>query len=132
MHVPMIFSWPGQVRKGVVSQALVELVDIPQTLLEAAGLPEGEGMQGESLWPLLTGAVPPDVHKPYVLCEYLDALGMPDAAAHAGEHVLRRPLEAQRLSHATGRGSSTTSQADPSELNDLWDDPGASGAALRR
>ena len=78
VRVPMIVSWPGQVREGVVSEALVELVDLPQTLLEAAGLPEGEGMQGKSLWPLLTGAVPAGSHKPYVLCEYFDALGLPD------------------------------------------------------
>ena len=78
VRVPMIVSWPGQVREGVVSEALVELVDLPQTLLEAAGLAEGEGMQGKSLWPLLTGAVPAGSHKPYVLCEYFDALGLPD------------------------------------------------------
>jgi arylsulfatase A-like enzyme len=124
VHVPMIFSWPGRVREGVVSPALVELVDIPQTLLEAAGLPESDGMQGKSLWPLLTGAAPADVHKPYVLCEYFDALGMPDARhTRAGMYFDGRHKLCVYHSHGTGELYDL--REDPSEVRDLWDEPAA-------
>lgn len=124
VRVPMIFSWPGTVREGVVSEALVELVDIPQTLLEAAGLPEGEGMQGKSLWPLLTGAVPADAHKPYVLCEYFDALGMPDAR-HTRASMYFDGRWKLSVYHSHGTGELYDLREDPSEFRDLWEEPEA-------
>lgn len=123
VHVPMIFSSPGRVREGVVSRALVELVDIPQTLLAAAGLPEGEGMQGRSLWPLLVGEVPADRHKPYVLCEYFDALGMPDAR-HSRASMYFDGRWKLCVYHSHGTGELYDLAEDPSEVRDLWDDPG--------
>lgn len=122
VRVPMIFSWPGRVREGVVSEALVELVDIPQTLLQAAGLPEGEGMQGKSLWPLLTGEVPADFHKDYVLCEYFDALGMPDAR-HTRASMYFDGRWKLSVYHSHGTGELYDLAEDPSEVNDLWEDP---------
>ena len=46
VHVPMIWSLPDRFCSGMVSEALVELVDIAPTLLEAAGLDMPEAMQG--------------------------------------------------------------------------------------
>lgn len=43
--MPLIVSWPGTVREGLKSSALVELVDVAPTLLELAGLPVPEYMQ---------------------------------------------------------------------------------------
>lgn len=122
VHVPMIFSWPGRVREGVVSEALVELVDIPQTLLEAAALPAGEGMQGKSLWPLLTGEAPDGRHKPYVLCEYFDALGMPDAR-HTRASMYFDGRYKLCVYHSHGTGELYDLWEDPSEFRDLWGDP---------
>jgi arylsulfatase A-like enzyme len=120
VHVPMIFSQPGRVREGVVSEALVELVDLPQTLLEAAGLPEGEGMQGKSLWPLLTGAVPAGFHKPYVLCEYFDALGLPDPR-HTRASMYFDGRYKLSVYHGHGTGELYDLEKDPSEFRDLWE-----------
>jgi arylsulfatase A-like enzyme len=79
VHVPLIVSWPEGFRQGEVSEALVELVDIAPTLLEAAGLAVPEAMQGRSLAPILTGAADPHRHKAHVVCEYHDAIeGQPD------------------------------------------------------
>jgi arylsulfatase len=125
VRVPMIFSWPGHIREGVVSPALVELVDVPQTLLEGAGLPEGEGMQGRSLWPLLTGAVASEFHKPYVLCEYFDALGMPDAR-HTRASMYFDGRYKLSVYHSHGTGELYDLREDPSEFEDLWDEPDAS------
>jgi arylsulfatase A-like enzyme len=37
VRVPLIFSWPGHIKQGLKSDALVELVDIAPTLLELTG-----------------------------------------------------------------------------------------------
>ncbi len=79
VHVPLVISWPRRFKKGLRSNALVELVDLPQTLIEAAGLPVPEAMQGRSLLPILEGSVSPGKHKPYVTCEYFDAVDLPNA-----------------------------------------------------
>jgi arylsulfatase A-like enzyme len=122
VHVPMILSQPGRVREGVVSEALVELVDLAPTLLEAAGMPPGEGMQGKSLWPLLTGAVPAGVHKPYVLCEYFDALGLPEPR-HTRASMYFDGRWKLCVYHTHGTGELYDLAEDPSEFNDLWEDP---------
>lgn len=72
-HVPLIIAAPGLAQKGMRSTALVELMDIPQTLCDAAGIPYDAGMQGKSLWPLLTGNVHLSCHKETVYSEYYNA-----------------------------------------------------------
>jgi arylsulfatase A-like enzyme len=54
VRVPTAFSGPGFDGGGRVRQ-LVSLVDLPPTLLDAAGLPVPSTMQGRSLMPLLRG-----------------------------------------------------------------------------
>ncbi len=121
-RVPMIFSWPGHFREGVVSEALAELVDIPQTLLEAAGIAEPTGMQGRSLVPLLSGAAPLDTHKPYVLCEYFDALMIPDGNGTRASMYFDGRYKLN-VYHGLDLGELFDLQEDPSEFNDLWSDP---------
>ena len=130
VHVPMIFSWPGRVRAGVVSEALVELVDLPQTLLEAAGMAAGEGMQGKSLWPLLTGVVPADFHKPYVLCEYSTPSGCQSPGTR-GRACFSTGATSSASTTRTEPVSSTISRDDPAELTDLWEEPGSLELRLR-
>lgn len=73
VHVPLIIAWPGKIPAGRVSDALVELVDLAPTLCDAAGIPQDPGMQGRSLWPLLTGSQPLDLHRDSVYCEYYNS-----------------------------------------------------------
>src|SRR5690606_13236770 len=54
-RVPLVIRWPGRVDRGVVTDAMVSLVDLAPTLLEAAGLPTPEVMSGRSLLPVLSG-----------------------------------------------------------------------------
>ncbi len=53
LRVPLIFRWPGVVAPGMAIDATVELVDLMPTILELAGRRFPEGMQGDSLVPLL-------------------------------------------------------------------------------
>jgi arylsulfatase A-like enzyme len=52
---PLLVRWPGTVAPGSRSSEMVQNLDYAQTLLDAAGLPQPDDMQGESLIPLLTG-----------------------------------------------------------------------------
>lgn len=53
IRVPMLVRWPGRVPPGTVDSSLVTNVDIAPTLLEIAGVPVPQWMQGTSFLPLL-------------------------------------------------------------------------------
>jgi arylsulfatase A-like enzyme len=52
---PLIFRMPGAISAGAVDDNLVSAIDIMPTLLEAAGSPVPDGVQGKSLLSLATG-----------------------------------------------------------------------------
>jgi len=54
-HVPLLVRWPGNVRPGTVSEALVSGVDLAATLLDAVGLDAAPGMTGVSFLSELRG-----------------------------------------------------------------------------
>jgi arylsulfatase A-like enzyme len=54
IRVPMAFHGPGFDSGGQIRQ-LVSLIDLPPTLLHAAGLPVPDEMQGRSILPLVQG-----------------------------------------------------------------------------
>jgi arylsulfatase A len=56
-HVPLVVSWPGRVPAGASCDALVDLMDVMPTVVEAAGarLPEDRVIDGRSLLPLARG-----------------------------------------------------------------------------
>ncbi len=54
-RVPLIFVWPGQIAGGQRLSEPVSMIDVLPTVLELAGLPQPEVMQGQSLAPLLLG-----------------------------------------------------------------------------
>ncbi len=56
-NVPLIMRWPGKIKAGSVSDALIANVDFAPTALAAAGLgvPDDLGTDGVSQLPLLTG-----------------------------------------------------------------------------
>lgn len=59
-----IVRWPGRVKPGRVSDALIEYVDIVPTFLEAAGLPRPEIIDGRSFLAVLEGRAA--THKTHV------------------------------------------------------------------
>ncbi|MBW3624986.1 MAG: sulfatase-like hydrolase/transferase [Armatimonadetes bacterium] len=54
IRVPTVFAGPGFDR-GTIMEELVSLLDWPATLLDAAGIPVPDSMQGRSILPLLDG-----------------------------------------------------------------------------
>ncbi len=55
IRVPLIARWPGRIGAGKVSAAMVSLVDLLPTCLDAAGADAPEGLDGRSFLPVLTG-----------------------------------------------------------------------------
>lgn len=121
VRVPLIASWPGVVRAGHRSEDLVELVDLAPTLLDAANLSQYPGMQGKSLWPLLTGRTSSDHHRADVYCEYYNAMPFHrDPPAHAT--MLRTERHKLVAVHSLGAGELYDLEWDPNERRNLWDD----------
>ncbi len=68
VHIPMIMRLPGVLEPNNYP-GLASLVDVMPTLLEFAGQPIPEGLQGQSLVPWLTGAARSQTAPDLVFCE---------------------------------------------------------------
>ncbi|MCD1636423.1 sulfatase-like hydrolase/transferase [Martelella mediterranea] len=127
VHVPMLISWPGRTVAGI-SDALVELVDLPATLCDAAKVPRMYQDQGKSLFPLLTGKAPLNTHKDRVLSEFWDAISFPGSRGSRGSMYFDGRYKLN-IYHDVGEGELFDLETDPDEFVDLWNDP--DHAALR-
>ncbi len=122
VRVPLILSWPGVIEGGRSSEALVELIDVAPTLLEAAELPVPAGMQGQSLWPRLTGQASLDSHRDDVYCEYLNA--MPWHSNPSPYATMLRTASHKFVAfHGLDTGELYDLERDPSETTNRWNDP---------
>lgn len=126
VRVPLIWSFPGRFRDGLVSDALVELTDIMPTLMELSGLPIPESTQGRSLLPVLTGQASPDHHREFVRSEYYDAVDLPN---HTFGTMYRDRRYKLVVYHGLEVGELYDLEADPHEHHNLWNSP--SHAALK-
>jgi len=115
VRVPMIVAWPGVVKPGSRSDALVSSVDFFPTLLEAAGLKPkaGSALDGVSIVPALRGE---PFDRGAIFCHfphYVPATeNLPAASVWEGDWKLLRFF-------CDGEG-----QKDRHELYNLRDDPG--------
>ncbi len=125
VRVPLIFSWPGQIESGLVSDALVELIDIAPTLLELAGIPAPALMQGRSLLPILRGAADPGQHRDFVRSEFYSALNSIERQQFTCSYatMLRDQRYKLVVYHDYEPGELFDLDKDPGEFDNLWDDP---------
>ena len=65
LRVPMIARWPGRIAAGRVDKHPWAFWDLLPTLTEAAGARTPSGLDGRSMWPLLTGHKPPGARPLY-------------------------------------------------------------------
>jgi arylsulfatase A-like enzyme len=122
VHVPLIISWPEKFQKGLRSNALVELVDLAPTLLEATGIEIPYFIQGLSLMLLLEGKA--DHHKDYVISEYNNSLAAAQSHSHGTMYFNGR----YKLIVYNGEdiGELFDLESDPDEFDNLWYDPASS------
>lgn len=123
VRVPLIFCWRGQILEDQVSDALVELVDLAPTVLDAVGIEVPYYMQGKSLLPLLRGETDIHTHKASVVCEFNDSLGSAEhnMPTHATMNFDGRYKTV--VYHGHGFGELFDLQEDPGEFTNLWDYP---------
>jgi arylsulfatase A-like enzyme len=55
IRVPLIAAWPGVIRPGMRTAAMVQWIDLLPTLIAAAGGPAPAGIDGRSFLPVLRG-----------------------------------------------------------------------------
>lgn len=120
-HVPLIFSCPGRIGSGIVSGALVELVDVAPTILELLGMEVPYYMQGRSLAGILTGAAAPDHFRDSVYSEFYSCL----KGCH--EDIFATMYFDGRFKlvtyHGKKYGELYDLKDDPGEFCNRWDDP---------
>ena len=124
IRVPLILSWPGHFKAGLKSDALVELVDLVPTLLDALHMPIPNRVQGKSLFDICTGKAGPHNHKDHIYAEYY--VGQP-----FHRHLKPDPLVTmvRNRTHKCAVyagievGELYDLRADPDEFDNLWDDP---------
>jgi arylsulfatase A len=107
-HVGFIASWPGVIKPGQISDALVDFSDVLPTLSGAAGIPTPPDIDGVSLLPVFLGK-PEARKKEAIYCWYESEGKRAKASQHARDQ--RHKL------YATGKFFDTV--ADPEEKNDL-------------
>ena len=64
LNVPFVIRWPGTVKAGTRTDALVSFADVLPTMLDIAGVSLPEDLDGKSFKPLLQGIT--DTHQEYV------------------------------------------------------------------
>ncbi|MGN6547153.1 MAG: arylsulfatase [Aureliella sp.] len=108
IRVPMIARLPGKIAAGAVNDTPSYFPDWFPTLCDAVGLDQPSGLDGQSLWPVLTGKGTLQSHRPmiWVFPEYTGQV-----AVRLGDMKLVR----QKLK---------TKKPGPWEVYDLVKDPG--------
>jgi arylsulfatase len=118
-RVPLMIRWPNRFKAGTKVDAMVELIDLAPTLLEAAGIPVPSGMQGRSLTPLLTGQT--KEHRDSVYMEYLDANATYPIPPMMS--CVRTEKWKLTMCDKPRSGELYDLEKDPGEFNNLWNDP---------
>lgn len=103
-HVPLIFAGPG-ITGGQICTQPAELLDIYPTLLEVAGLPAREGLEGHSLVPQLKDVTAPRAWPAIT-------------TANAGNHAVRSSRW-RYIRYADGSEELYDMNADPNEWTNL-------------
>lgn len=118
---PLLVRWPGVARAGSRNTALVSVLDLAETFLEAAGLPVPGDMQGRSLIPLLRGQTPSDWRASFYY-HYYEFPGPHSVRKHYGVVTDRYKLF-HFYEPEMNYWTLIDREKDPHELKNVYDDP---------
>ena len=114
-HVPLIARWPGEITPEQTIDQLVQWVDLPATFLEAAACAPGQGVQGDSLLPLMRTQT--REWRDWALSEYRDSGFTTDPK------IMTTMLRHEQWKFIIWHGSPATEGQRNGELYDLSADP---------
>jgi arylsulfatase A-like enzyme len=118
---PLIVRWPGVAVPGARSSAMVSIIDLPETMLEAAGQPIPADMQGRSLVPILRGRTPADWRQSFYY-HYYEFPGVHSVRRHYGVITDRYKLF-YFYEPDVNYWTLIDRREDPHELKNVYDDP---------
>ena len=138
IRIPLVARYPRSGAAGYVSDEMIMNVDFAPTILDFAGVPIPEGMQGRSLRCLMEGKSPPDWRQSIYYAYYENSWELRDK----GDDAMAEPYQ-YFTAHRIGphRGVRTARfklieyygegdywelfdlQEDPNELRNLYSDP---------
>jgi arylsulfatase A-like enzyme len=115
LKTPLIVRWPGHVKPGSVNGDMVSNLDIPETLLQMAGVEVPGDMQGRSLVPLLEGTTVEDWRTSFYYHYY--EKGIHNVVPHEG---VRTPTHKLIHFYETDEWEMYDLMADPNEIRSVY------------
>ncbi len=119
LRIPLLVRWPGVIRPGSVSDALVLNLDYAETFLDIAGRKAPKDMQGRSFVPLLQGREPRSWRESFYYRYYHDP-GHHNTRAHYG---VRTETHKLIFYWKKDQWEMFDLVNDPGELRNLYHDP---------
>ncbi len=115
VNVPMIVRWPNHVKPEQKNDSMVSLIDLAPTLLDAAGIPVPEEMDGTSFLPVLEGKA--DSVRDYCVIE--------NRTTRNGLYLRTVVNESYKATFYSGKdyGELYDRKKDPNEFVNRWNDP---------
>lgn len=125
-RIPLYMRWPGRIRPGSVIEPFALSIDVAPTLLEAAGAPRPNNMDGRSLLPLLRGK--PTPWRKSFLIEYFSDKVFPRVLQMGYQSVRTERWSYIHYVDLQGADELYDLHNDPYQLKNLVADPAAQPA----
>ena len=125
LRIPLMIRYPAGQSKPLAVDPIALNVDVAPTILELAGVPVPESMQGRSLVPLMTGSTPSDWRDSFIFSYNID----PEfPAAAVVPHLGLRRADGLKLVNYSDDSSwnelyDASRDGDPYEINNLYSLP---------
>lgn len=120
LRTPLIVRWPGVVKPGSESDALVQNLDIAETMFELAGAPVPGDMQGLSLVPIMKGETPVTWRDGIYYHYYEGEKAVHHVYKHYGVRTERHKIA---YFYTLDEWEFYDLEKDPQELHSVYDDP---------
>ncbi|MFO7616415.1 MAG: sulfatase [Bacteroidales bacterium] len=124
-RTPVLMRWPGRIKPGTTSGALIQNLDFAPTFVEIAGLDPSEELQGVSLLPLFrkpaTDGAPPASWRQSIYYHYYEYPGVHAVKRHYGVYDGRYKLV--HFYNDIDEWELYDLQTDPREMNNVYGDP---------